>query len=384
MTTPVDRQHDPLQRRTLYLLPVALALTLIAGLQSLQAFAHALESGSPNYVLPGIIATTFVYYWYFIFLAYVLGTVSQKMPFRASILPRWVTTHVVLAFASFLLHRLLMLGFETVTSPAAESTTPFIYRVFNNPTIWIGLLVYAFLILLFSLQEHRRIEWENALRRLTLEEQLTHSRLHELQTKVHPGFLFNTLASIADLLLRSEHKEANRLLSLLSDFLRTTVYTVESDEATLEDELNFLQLFLGIEQVRFKGTLETTMDIQQTVRRAVVPRFVLQPVVEAIMASHSPSPENAPRIAVISRQEAGTLMMIVTGTFPGTILTSAEAQRRDLALHAVRERLRQQFGNAQSFSVETMTGEDVRIAIFCPFVERSMPTEDPGTMGGGR
>jgi hypothetical protein len=364
---------------SLSLVPVALALTVLAIMQSLQEYVHALNSGMPNIVLPGIFITTCVYYWYFIPLAYVLGHVSRRLLVRASIFPRWLAMHGLLAFTSFLLHRIIVISVEDLTVQTAASTGSFFYRVFNNPSIWIDLFSYTLLILIFSLQEHRKIQAENEFRRLTLEEQLTRARLHELQTKVHPDFLFSTLAGIADLLRQSQHTEANRLLSLLSDFLRTTVYTINTDETTLEDELAFLQLYLDIEQVRSKGALEITRDVQHEARHAAIPHHILQPIAEAILTGHHVASGTNERLVIIARVNGETLKIILAGVFDDLELTTADMQSKEAALHIVKERLQQHFGNAHSFSVESTEEYDVSVSMFCRFKKRmtSMDNQSP-------
>jgi len=167
-----------------FLIPTGLALTLIAVLQSLQAHTHALQAAPPHTSLVGFLLTTCLYYWYFILLAYVLRRVSRKMPFSTAILPRWLAFHAFLAFASFILHRLLTLGAEALIDRVTVLQGSFLYRLFNNPTIWIDLLVYVLLLLMFSLHEHRRIQRDNELR-----------RLKELWRKKSPSFSNSLISS---------------------------------------------------------------------------------------------------------------------------------------------------------------------------------------------
>jgi len=125
------------------------------------------------------------------------------------------------------------------------------------------------------------------------------------------------------------------------------------------------------------------MDVHLQVRRALMPHFVLQPVVEAIMTGHDPIPGKSPGIVIIARKEAESLMIVVTGTSCADSLPATEAQNRDGALEAVRERMRQQFGNAQSSSIENSPDGSVRITLLCPFIEKSMPSETPAETGSG-
>ena len=113
-----------------------------------------------------------------------------------------------------------------------------------------------------------------------LAEQLSASQLSALKMQMHPHFLFNTLSAIMVLVRQRKGQEAETMLSRLSDLLRHTLDEVETQEVPLWRELDFLRLYLAIEQVRFEDRLRVRIDAGPEVTDALVPHMVLQPIVE--------------------------------------------------------------------------------------------------------
>ena len=113
-----------------------------------------------------------------------------------------------------------------------------------------------------------------------LAEQLTSSQLSALKMQMHPHFLFNTLSAIMVLVRQGKGREAETMLSRLSDLLRHTLDDVEAQEVPLWRELDFLRIYLSIEQVRFEDRLRVRIDAGPEVSDALVPHMALQPIVE--------------------------------------------------------------------------------------------------------
>ena len=142
----------------------------------------------------------------------------------------------------------------------------------------------------------------------------TSARLAELQSRIRPHFLFNTLNS-AIALVRAEPAKAETLLEDLSDLFRHVLVDA-GDTATLADEIGLAQRYLAIEQVRFGDRLQVDWSLDPLTNAATLPPLLLQPLVEnAVHHGVEPSTDGAQ--VQISTQRRGAVVVIkVTNTVP--------------------------------------------------------------------
>jgi two-component system LytT family sensor kinase len=127
----------------------------------------------------------------------------------------------------------------------------------------------------FQLREHEEVSKREAVTNSMIRE----AELQKLQQQLQPHFLFNCLNSInAMIILKPE--EAGKMVQHLSDFLRTTLKRADEHWITLEEEWNYLQLYLDIEKVRFGHRLDVSIDFDEPSRQWTMPTLLLQPLVE--------------------------------------------------------------------------------------------------------
>ncbi len=124
-------------------------------------------------------------------------------------------------------------------------------------------------------QEAVRLQAETA----RLQAQLAEARLATLRTQIDPHFLFNTLNAVSALVER-DPPGVRRMIARLSELLRHSLEGAAETEATLGQELAFVDKYLEIMRIRFQGTLEVETRVDDEVRDALVPSLVLQPLVE--------------------------------------------------------------------------------------------------------
>lgn len=161
----------------------------------------------------------------------------------------------------------------------------------------------------------------------------TAARLAELQSRIRPHFLFNTLNS-AIALVRAEPAKAETLLEDLSDLFRHAL-TDSRESVTLADEIALARRYLAIEQVRFGERLRVQWALDPLADQAKLPPLLLQPLVEnAVLHGVEPSASGAE--VRISTQRRGSVVVIkVTNTVPA----GQGVQGHGVALRNVRERL---------------------------------------------
>jgi two-component system sensor histidine kinase AlgZ len=143
----------------------------------------------------------------------------------------------------------------------------------------------------------------------------TAARLSELQARIRPHFLFNTLNS-AIALVREDPARAEMVLEDLSDLFRHALVD-PGGPVTLSEEIALARRYLEIEQVRFGDRLQVEWAIDPSAGGAQVPPLVLQPLVEnAVKHGVEPSAAGA-QVKVSTQRRSSTVVIKVTNTVPG-------------------------------------------------------------------
>jgi two-component system sensor histidine kinase AlgZ len=162
----------------------------------------------------------------------------------------------------------------------------------------------------------------------------TTARLTELQSRIRPHFLFNTL-NTAIALVRDDPARAELILEDLSDLFRSALND-QGDAVTLEHEVALARSYLEIEQVRFGDRLQVEWSIDPAAGMARVPPLLLQPLVEnAVKHGVEPSAAGA-QVKVSTQRRGGVVVIKVTNTVPA----GQGRPGHGIAQDNVRERLR--------------------------------------------
>lgn len=105
------------------------------------------------------------------------------------------------------------------------------------------------------------------------------AELFKLRQQLQPHFLFNSLNSISAL-AGSQPEKARHMIQQLSEFLRGTLRKDDQESISLQEEIDYLQLYLDIEKVRFGHRLDTNVSVSEAAATMKLPALILQPVVE--------------------------------------------------------------------------------------------------------
>jgi two-component system, LytTR family, sensor kinase len=130
-------------------------------------------------------------------------------------------------------------------------------------------------VLWYSTEE----EQENRQRRNDAERLAKEAELFKLRQQLAPHFLFNSLNSISAL-IGSRPEQARKMIQQLSDFLRGNLKKEEQQWVPLSEELQYLELYLDIEKVRFGHRLSTAICCEDECLGMRIPPMLLQPIVE--------------------------------------------------------------------------------------------------------
>jgi sensor histidine kinase YesM len=147
-------------------------------------------------------------------------------------------------------------------------------------TFHVRLLTYAFIVSVTQgLLYFERVQ-DFRIQNLKLQNKLTEAQLKTLKMQIQPHFLFNTHQAIAGLMLKKDNEKAMDMLSGLSSLLRHTLKVQDQRFIPLHQELKMVAQYLTIQQVRFHDRLKILIDESGKFGKALVPPFILQPLIE--------------------------------------------------------------------------------------------------------
>ncbi len=158
---------------------------------------------------------------------------------------------------------------------------------------------------------------EARLKDVEAEQLRSAAELARLRAHLEPHFLLNTLNAIAGL-VTEEPREARRLIGCLGDLLRDALH--DDDELqTLQEQIAWLQRYAAILQARHAGALSFAWDVADDTRRVLLPRLLLQPLVENAVKHGALRRNGGGEVNVRTRWEAdgATLVCLVEDNGPG-------------------------------------------------------------------
>jgi signal transduction histidine kinase len=245
-------------------------------------------------------------------------------------------------------------------------------------------LLGAWSALYYAINYYLQVELQ-ADRLERLEAQATSAQLAMLRYQLNPHFLFNTLNSISTLVLLKQTEPANAMLTRLSGFLRHTLVSQPGGKVTIAQEVETLQLYLDIERMRFEERLRTVFSIDPAAADALIPSFLLQPLVEnAIKYAVSPQEEGA-RISLSAQLVGHRIRLTVSDTGPGLRARAGRASMSaamtgagntvstGVGLANIRDRLAQAYGSDHVFDIRTPPEGGFTVVIEIPHDRQPAP-----------
>jgi two-component system LytT family sensor kinase len=151
---------------------------------------------------------------------------------------------------------------------------------------------------------------EKELQASELERELVQTQLEALKLRLHPPFLFNTLATILPL-IRTEPRAAARTVVQLGDILRLALHNDATGLVPLKTELEYIRLYLQIEQTRLQDRLEVRYAIAPEVLNAAVPNLILLPLAESAITNGISVRSGRAAIEIRAWRETGELRLEV-------------------------------------------------------------------------
>jgi sensor histidine kinase YesM len=220
-----------------------------------------------------------------------------------------------------------------------------------------------------------------ALEKSQLEASLRQAELETLRMRLNPHFLFNTLQNVS-VLAQQNPKLASQMLARLGDLLRIALRRDISSETTVKDEIALTQNYLAVEKMRFGDQLTILVDVAPELDQALIPSFLLQPLVENAVIHGLRGVRQTGTIAMRAMKEGDQLVLTVADNGVGLSDNSLAEMNVGVGLGSTKERLCRMYPEEHEFVIHTLDegGTEVRIAI--PFrlkedSEENVPGEQP-------
>ncbi|HTK30402.1 MAG TPA: histidine kinase [Candidatus Saccharimonadaceae bacterium] len=356
---------------------VGIAL-LVAGLETSGEILRHIAEGS-EYRVGGVVVAELAVWLTFVLLTPACLWMARRFPIDSTNWMRRVPLHLGAAIVFCLLHLVLDVLAQSALGRLPDGVTLRSFASLVGYYLGVESFIYWGIVGTFMLVQRQREARDRALAAARLEAALGEARLQALRAQLHPHFLFNALNGIAVMAMKGEGERVAHALGELGELLRATLDDDVPQFIPLTRELEFLERYLGLERLRFAARLQVERDVSSEALAALVPSFLLQPLVENAV-HHGLSTVAGGSVALVAARDGATLRLEVRDRGPGF---GARRPREGIGLANTRARLAAMYGAAQSLECldDPAGGAIVRVRI--PY-RVSETTSGAGDAGGGR
>ncbi|WP_135555698.1 cache domain-containing sensor histidine kinase [Paenibacillus cymbidii] len=206
------------------------------------------------------------------------------------------------------------------------------------------------------------------------------AQFQALQAQINPHFLLNTMNSIKWMAILSGAEHVSEMITKLGKLLN---YTMRQQEeiVTLRDELEYLNVYLALQEIRYHDNIAVTTDVPEELLDAEIVKFTLQPIVENSIIHGNRFPLH---IAIGARLHGPDLQLDIQDDGVGMneeTIRSVEARMDQphakfsgIGIRNVNDRIRLEFGPGSGVAIASQEGEGVRVTVTFPY--RRRVTED--------
>lgn len=228
-----------------------------------------------------------------------------------------------------------------------------------------AFIAYWLIVVMGGLAHFREEARQRQLRQAQLETRLASAELEKLRMQIQPHFLFNTLQA-AITLVQEDPPAAEDVLLRLSGLLRISLDQMDSNEMPFARELEFLDLYIGIQRRRFGERLSVDIHADPATLGLLVPTLILQPLVENAIRHGIGKHKGEDRIEVFANQQRGGLQIEVWNSNSVVDEASELLFQRGVGLRNTKARLEHLYGPAASLIFRPLARGGAAAIIFMP------------------
>jgi len=296
-------------------------------------------------------------------LTFFLYLMVDRKLVTASSNSGWVAVHAIAILIYSFLHTSAHLAIRNTLYPLLGYGE---YDPVNIPLRYAmelpnDVVTYAKWLLLFIAFEYYRRLRDREVASSALEHSLMEARLKNLQTQMQPHFLMNSLNAISSLIY-SNPQAADEMIARLGAFLRRLLSDEDGKQVPLSYEIESVQAYISIMQMRYKERLRYRFDIDPAVSSAQVPPLILQPLVENSIVHGADPADFSVEIDVTARRQGDRVEVAVRDHGPGVRPNA----RTGVGLQNLRKRMATLYGDKQSVDIENAAGGGTIVRLLIP------------------
>jgi hypothetical protein len=295
---------------------------------------------------------------------------------------RWPSA-LRISFPTLVVHPLIAVGVVTLHLGFLQEATQLIVRLgpeavkaeyrglefFSLPRFGMELLMYGLCWLACAAVNTQLMAQRDSMRSLELEQQLSSAHLRALQMQLEPHFLFNTLNAVTTLVELGRREQALETLEHLNTVLKLVLKRNTPSKVPLAQELEVLESYLAIAQVRFADRLRVDINLDPDTLDGLVPCFILQPIIENAIQHGIAHCEDNGWIET-SAHRVGTRMCLQVRD-NGRRMNGRSASGFGLGLSNTRERLAHFYQNDYEFRTFQPESGGFEVSITIPYEKAS-------------
>jgi hypothetical protein len=253
-------------------------------------------------------------------------------------------------------------------APGMETYKPWQHTghfLFGDNLFLFNTIIYTILVTNINIKHFSQLAQQEAVITNQLNHQLIESKLQTLKMQINPHFLFNTLNVISVLVMKSEKDQATEMISKLSSFFRNTLDDNAQQWLPLRKELEHVEQYLAIEQVRFGDRIKIIKNYDPEALSIKVPAMILQPLIENAMQHGVEKKEGKCQLAIDCQLKNDQLGINIIDDGAGCNFDGKHF-KEGIGLSNIKSRLQQLYNGKHQFTLKSNDKNGVTAILTLP------------------